>query len=168
MTETPAPYYADPEEIPEITLPKRPRFTLDALQEIRIAEGDGESTIAAYSFTHKGKTVEKMATLDDLTRKEREAVLAFILAHAPAVRIRRRKPKKTRNPTRIYNTEAVEFEPIDLETLTPPKMPEFEPIEGLTAQGQDADGGEALETRDNAKDGGQDGQGETPRQNAQE
>lgn len=157
MTETPAPYHADPEEEDrDILLPKRPRFTLDGLQEIRIAEGDGESTIAAYRFTHKGQTVEKVATLDDLTKKEREAALAFILAHTPAVQIRRRKPKKQRTPTRLYNTEAeaVEFEPIDLDKLTPPTLPEFEPLpDDLTEQGQQADGVEAPQTRDNAKDG---------------
>ena len=151
-----------------ITLPTRPRFTLEALQEIRIAEGDGESTIAAYRFTHKGQTVEKVATLDDLTKTEREAALTFILAHTPAVQIKRRKPKKQRNPTRLYNTEAVEFEPVDLDALTAPQMPEFEPIEGLTAQEQETEGAEATQTRDSAQDGLQDGQGETPRQNAQE
>lgn len=175
MTDTQDQRHADPEETPEIKLPNRPRFTLDDLQEIRIAEGDGESTIAAYSFTHKGQTVERIARLDDLTRAEREAVLSFILTHAPAVTIRRRKPKKQREgyahdayPTRLYNTEAVEFEPIDVDALTAPQMPEFEPIEGLTAQEQGAEGAEAPQTRDSAQDGLPDGQGENTRQNAQE
>ena len=119
----------DAAELPSMTFPTRPRFTLDDLQEIRIAEGDGESTLAAYRFDHKGEPAEKIATLDDLTRTEREAALSFILAHAPAVVIRRKpqqKAKKARRSPRLYNTEAVEFEPVDLDDLTPPTLPEID------------------------------------------
>ena len=169
----------DAAELPSMTFPTRPRFTLDDLQEIRIAEGDGESTLAAYRFDHKGEPAEKIATLDDLTRTEREAALSFILAHAPAVVIRRKpqqKAKKARRSPRLYNTEAVEFEPVDLDDLTPPTLPEIDPTpleeltagQGETAPGREPDGAESPQMRDNGKDGQRDGEPPNTRQIAQE
>ena len=84
-------------------LPVKPRFTLDALREIRIAAGDGESTVACYVFIHKRRKVEKYAALDDLTRAEQAAALAFILKHGENV-IKRKTPVR-------------EFKPIDLEKI---------------------------------------------------
>ena len=86
-----------------ISLPIKPRFTLDALREIRIAAGDGESTVACYVFIHKRRKVEKYAALDDLTRAEQAAALAFILKHGETV-IKRKTPVR-------------EFKPIDLEKI---------------------------------------------------
>lgn len=146
-------------ELESMKFPTRPRFTLDDLREIRIAGGDGESTVAAYCFDHNGEPAEKVVALDDLTHAEREAALAFILAHGQAAAIRRKKPKKTRRSPRLYSTEAVEFDPVDLDELKPPSLPEIDtaPLDALTAGEtagkQDTDGTEAPRTHDSGKDG---------------
>lgn len=90
-------------EQPATLSPKRPRFTEETLQEIRIADGDGETTVAAYSFTHNGQPAEKVAPLDELTAAEREAALAFILKHAPAAKIKRKKARKGAKNRRYSN-----------------------------------------------------------------
>lgn len=106
--------------------PRRPRFTLDTLQEIRLSAGDGETTAAAYIFTHRGKTAEKIATLEDLNRTEKAATLAFILQHAPAAVVKRKKAKKPRKEPRLYLNAPADLEPVDLDGLTPPELPEME------------------------------------------
>lgn len=119
----------DAAELESMKFPTRPRFTLDDLREIRIAGGDGESTVAAYCFDHNGEPAEKVVSMDDLTHAEREAALAFILAHGQAAAIRRKKqqkPRKARRSPRLYNTEAVAFEPVDLDDLKPPSLPEID------------------------------------------
>lgn len=81
----------DPEKI---RVPQKPRFTLADLQEIRIATGDGDSTIAGYTYTHKGQTVNRYAAFEDLTRAEKEAALDFILRFSKTQAIRRKaKPR---------------------------------------------------------------------------
>ena len=45
--------------------PTLPRFTLETLREIRIATGDGDSTIAAYTYTHGGADVTKYAEFSE-------------------------------------------------------------------------------------------------------
>lgn len=117
-------------EQPATLSPKRPRFTEETLQEIRIADGDGETTVAAYSFTHNGQPAEKVAPLDELTAAEREAALAFILKHAPAAKIKRKKARRSRKQPRLFNEAPVEFEPVDLDSLTPPELPDMEIPEG--------------------------------------
>ena len=104
----------------DLKIPDVPRFTLAALQEITIPEGGTDSTLAKYTFRKRGRKVEKIARLDDLTEKERTAALVFILEHGAGVRIRRKN--------------------------TPPSMdvlPEFEPLPddltGETDQTGDAD-----------------------------
>ena len=110
----------------ETLSPKRPRFTEETLQEIRISAGDGETTAAAYIFTHKGQAAEKIAALDELTANERAAALAFILKHAPAATIKRKKARRSRKQPRLYNEAPVEFEPVDLDNLKPPELPDME------------------------------------------
>lgn len=106
----------------------RPRFNLDTLREIRIATGDGESTIAAYTYTHKGKLFTKYAPFEDLTPAERKAALLFILKYSGAAAIRRKgKPrgravtgKRTsagRQPPPL-DLDKIEFEPIDPDSIT--------------------------------------------------
>jgi len=108
--------------------PSRPRFTLDTLREIRIATGDGESTIAAYTHIHTGKPVTKYATFETLTHAEREAALAFILKYSGAAAIRRKaKPRgkavsaRGSDPRRQYPKfdTMPELAPLDAESLTP-------------------------------------------------
>jgi hypothetical protein len=119
------------------TLPTRPRFTLETLREIRIATGDGESTIAEYTYTHKGQTVKKYATFEDLTRPEREAALLFILKYSGAAAIRRKaKPrgravtgagqKRTGRQPPPFDLDKIEFQEITPDSMKPV---EFEPLE---------------------------------------
>lgn len=82
-----------------------PHFTRAALREILIPEGGTDTTLAKYTFRHRGRKVERIARLDDLTDQEKAAALAFILEHGAGVRIKRKNTPPT------------------LETL-----PEFEPL----------------------------------------
>lgn len=127
--------------------PSRPRFTLDTLREIRIATGDGESTIAAYTHIHTGKPVTKYATFETLTHAEREAALAFILKYSGAAAIRRKaKPRgraitgtKTRAEKRPapFDLGKIEFEPVDIDSLSPTA-----PAALLDAEGENKDNAE--------------------------
>lgn len=94
-----------------------PRFTLSALREIFIPEGGTGTTLAKYTFRKRGRKIEKLARLDDLTAEERAAALAFILEHGAGVKIKRKD--------------------------TPPmldKLPEFEPLpDDLTEPGAPTD-----------------------------
>lgn len=111
--------------------PSRPRFTLDTLREIRIATGDGDSTIAAYTHIHRGKAVTKYATFDTLTHAEREAALLFILKYSGAAAIRRKaKPRgkaitggrdQRRRQYPKFDT-LPELEPLDTDSLNPPEL----------------------------------------------
>jgi len=69
-----------------------PRFTLAGLREILIPEGGPGTTIAKYTFRKRGRKVEKIARLDDLTEQEKAAALAFILDYGGGVRIKRKDP----------------------------------------------------------------------------
>jgi hypothetical protein len=117
----------DPEKV---RVPQKPRFTLADLQEIRIATGDGETTIAGYTYTYKGQTVNRYAAFEDLTHAEREAALEFILKYSKTQAIRRKakprgkavagKPKKPAplNPADItldeINLDDIKFDPPEL------------------------------------------------------
>ncbi len=131
--------------------PTRPRFTLDTLREIRIATGDGDSTIAAYTHMHRGKPVTKYATFDTLTHAEREAALAFILKYTGAAAIRRKaKPRgKAVSGGRDQRRQYPKFEtmpelyPLDMDTanLTPIQPPALENIpENIPFPGEDQTG----------------------------
>ena len=110
--------------------PTLPRFTLETLREIRIATGDGDSTIAAYTYTHGGADVTKYAEFSDLTHAEREAALLFILRYSGAARIHRKgkprgravagKRQRTRRATPPpCPLDTIELDPVDLDSLTP-------------------------------------------------
>lgn len=117
----------DPEKV---RVPQNPRFTLADLQEIRIATGDGETTIAGYTYTYKGQTVNRYAAFEDLTHAEREAALEFILKYSKTQAIRRKakprgkavagKPKKPAplNPADItldeISLDDIKFDPPEL------------------------------------------------------
>ena len=102
-----------------IELPVKPRFTLDGLREIRIAAGDGESTIACYVFIYNRRKVEKYAAFDDLTRAEQAAALAFILLHGET-RVKRKTPIRERPP---IDLEALSLDDLpDLDAETSPEM----------------------------------------------
>ena len=117
----------DPEKV---RVPQKPRFTLADLQEIRIATGDGETTIAGYTYTYKGQTVNRYAAFKDLTHAEREAALEFILKYSKTQAIRRKakprgkavagKPKKPAplNPADItldeISLDDIKFDPPEL------------------------------------------------------
>lgn len=95
-----------------LMLPLKPRFTLEGLREIRIASGEGESTLANYVFIHKGRKVEKYARLEDLSKAEQAAALAFILLHGET-RVKRKTPIRERPP-------------IDLEALSLDDLPDLD------------------------------------------
>ena len=95
-----------------LMLPVKPRFTLEGLREIRIASGEGESTLANYVFIHKGRKVEKYARLEDLSKAEQAAALAFILLHGET-RVKRKTPIRERPP-------------IDLEALSLDDLPDLD------------------------------------------
>lgn len=117
----------DPEKV---RVPQKPRFTLADLREIRIATGDGETTIAGYTYTYKGQTVNRYAAFEDLTHAEREAALEFILKYSKTQAIRRKakprgkavagKPKKPAplNPADItldeISLDDIKFDPPEL------------------------------------------------------
>lgn len=85
MTETPAPYYANPPQAPEdeaplnLELPDTPRITPGNLEEITIPAGAG--TLARYGL----KSGERYARLEDLDQDEKNAVLAFLLRYSPPI-----------------------------------------------------------------------------------
>ena len=120
-------------------LPTRPRFTLDSLREIRIATGDGESTIANYTYTINGASYTKYAAYDDLTKSEREAALTFMLKFSGATVIRRkgkprgravagRNQRRRRQPAPgALELTDFEFEPLQMD-FEPCDL-EFEPLE---------------------------------------
>lgn len=116
----------DPEKV---TIPQKPRFTLESLQEIRIATGDGDSSIAGYTYTYNGQTVNRYATFDDLTHTEREAALEFILKYSKTQAIRRKgkprgiavKGKATARITPPLIPENITLDLRDLK-LDPPEM----------------------------------------------
>lgn len=118
----------------QYTLPVRPRFSLDALREIRIASGEGESTLANYVFIHKGRKVEKYARLEDLSKAEQAAALAFILLHGET-RVKRKTPIRERPP---IDLEALSLDDLpDLDAGTSPEDHEETP----SAAALDADAG---------------------------
>lgn len=108
-----------------------PRFTLETLQTVRYSRGDGETTIAEYTYTHNGETVTKYAPLEDLTKAEREAALSFLLMYGKGdTATRKAKPRgravaqrqpgykpKTRKEPPPLDLSKVEIEPITLEQL---------------------------------------------------
>lgn len=103
-----------PDEAPG-EFPTRPRFNLESLREIRIATGDGESTLAAYTYTVGGTQFVKYATFDELTHAEREAALEFVLRFG-AVHVRRKaKPRgraaapRTRRPPATLDLSEVDL-----------------------------------------------------------
>lgn len=112
-----------------------PRFTLETLQTIRYCRGDGETTIAEYTYTHNGETVKRYAPVEDLTKAEREAALSFLLLYGKGdTATRKAKPRgravAQRQPG--YKTKPRKEPPpemFDLSTLedaeTPPIKTEF-------------------------------------------
>ena len=108
MTETPAPYHAEPEQAePLAALPDTPKITARNLEAITIPAGQG--TLAKYTL----KNGERYARLEDLTQEEQTAALAFLLRYAP--------PCIARKPHRATPAQA------------PAEMPELdpEPLEAL-------------------------------------
>ncbi|MDD2956488.1 MAG: hypothetical protein PHD67_09280 [Oscillospiraceae bacterium] len=119
------------DDVGKMTFPHRPRFTLETLKQVRIATGDGESTIAAYTYTHGGQTFTRYEDIEGLTHAEREAALAFMLKYSKGQTIDRKgKPRgRAVTGTRPYTArqqtapppldlEKVEFEPVDIDSLT--------------------------------------------------
>lgn len=110
--------------IDKIINPQKPRFTLDTLQEIRIATGDGESTIAAYrQRLADGATVEKYAAFEDLTQAEKNTALVFMLKYCKAQTIRKKGKPRGKAVTGTRCAPRSEPPPFDLSTI------EFEPLE---------------------------------------
>lgn len=109
--------------------PSRPRFTLDTLREVRIATGDGDSTIAGYTYTHRGQTFTKYAAFEDLTPAERKAALLFILKYSGTAAIRRKgKPRgravtgtrtNARRQPPPFDLDKIELEPVDPDSIAP-------------------------------------------------
>ena len=108
----------------KIENPTKPRFTLETLQEIRIATGDGESTIAAYrQRLATGAIVEKYAAFEDLTQAEKIAAFAFMLKYCKTQIIRRKGKPRGRAVNRTHTAPRSEPPPLDLSKI------EFEPLE---------------------------------------
>lgn len=109
-----------------LTIPHKPRFTPETLQQIRFSAGDAETTIAAYSISCNGRTITRYDTIDGLTRAERETALAFILKYAKGQTIKRKGKArgiavKGKTPEKIpppFDLSKVEFEPVDIDSLT--------------------------------------------------
>ena len=101
-----------------------PRFTLAGLREILIPEGGPGTTIAKYTFRKRGRKVEKIARLDDLTEQEKAAALAFILEYGAGICIRRMTT------------------PPNYETL-----PEFEPLPDDLTEAADGEGVDNADTQ---------------------
>lgn len=100
-----------------------PRFTRAALREIFIPEGGTGTTLAKYTFRKRGRKVEKLARLDDLTDQEKAAAFAFILEHGAGVRI-----KKKDTPPML--DKLPEFEPLPDDLTNPdPAAVEGSPIQ---------------------------------------
>lgn len=108
-----------------------PRFTLDTLQSIRYSPGDGETTIAQYTYTHNGESVTKYAPLEDLTKAEREAALSFLLLYGKGDTATRKakprgravaqrqpgyKPRPRKEPP-PFDLSTLEIEPVTLEQI---------------------------------------------------
>lgn len=112
MTETPAPYYANPpqtqEDKPLAELADTPKITARNLEAITIPAGQG-GTLAKYTL----KNGERYARLEDLTQEEQAAALAFLLRYAPPCIARR--PHRTKPaPT---PAELPELDPAPLDAL---------------------------------------------------
>lgn len=103
------------DEEKNLELSDLPRFTLSALREIFIPEGGTGTTLAKYTFRHRGRKVERIARLDDLTEQEKAAALAFILEYGAGARIKRKDPPPS------YET-LPELEPLPAD-LTEPCAP---------------------------------------------
>lgn len=104
----------------DMILSDTPHFTLAALREILIPEGGTDTTLAKYTFRHRGRKVERIARLDDLTEKERAAALAFILEYGAGARIKRKDP-----PPRYETMPELEPLPDDLTgELQQPETPQ--------------------------------------------
>lgn len=101
-----------------------PHFTLAALREILIPEGGTDTTLAKYTFRKRGRKVERIARLDDLTEQEKAAALAFILAYGGGVRIKRKDPPPS------YET-----------------MPELEPLPDDLTEAADGEGVDNADTQ---------------------
>jgi hypothetical protein len=115
-----------------LTIKKRyPRFSLETLQTVRYCKGDGETTIAEYTYTHNGETVKRYSPFEDLTHAEREAALCFILMYGTGQTATRKakprgravaqrqpgyKPKPRKEPP-PFDLSKLEIEPITLEQL---------------------------------------------------
>ena len=82
----------EPDILGNLTFSQEPRFTLASLREIRIPAGDTRSSLCAYIFIKRGKRIEKIARLEDLSDKERAAALAFILHHGRTIIRRHSSP----------------------------------------------------------------------------
>jgi len=112
MTETPAPYHAEPEQAEPLAelaeLADTPKITARNLEAITIPAGQG-GTLAKYTL----KNGERYARLEDLTQEEQAAALAFLLRYAPPC-IARRPHRATPAPT---PAELPELDPEPLETL---------------------------------------------------
>jgi hypothetical protein len=94
----------EPDILGNLTFSPEPRFTLASLREIRIPAGDTRSSLCAYIFIKRGKRIEKIARLEDLSDKERAAALAFILHHGRTIIRRHSTPPSL--------DELPEFEPL--------------------------------------------------------
>ena len=112
MTETPAPYYANPpqtqEDKPLAELADTPKITARNLEAITIPAGQG-GTLAKYTL----KNGERYARLEDLTQEEQAAALAFLLRYAPPC-IARRPHRAKPAPT---PAELPELDPAPLDAL---------------------------------------------------
>lgn len=111
MTETPAPYHAEPEQAEPLAelaeLADTPEITTRNLEAITIPAGQG--TLAKYTL----KNGERYARLEDLTQEEQTAVLAFLLRYAPPC-IARKPHRATPAPA---PAELPELDPEPLEAL---------------------------------------------------
>lgn len=111
MTETPAPYHAEPVEAeppPNLEeIPDTPKITARNLEAITIPAGQG--TLAKYTL----KNGERYARIEDLTPDEQTAALAFLLRYAPPCIARRpHRAKPAPAPA-----EMPELDPSPLEAL---------------------------------------------------
>ena len=111
MTETPAPYHAEPEQAePLAELADTPEITARNLEAITIPAGQG--TLAKYTL----KNGERYARLEDLTQEEQTAALAFLLRYAPPC-IARKPHRATPATPAQAPAEMPELDPEPLEAL---------------------------------------------------
>lgn len=112
MTETPAPYHAEPVEAeppPNLEeIPDTPKITARNLEAITIPAGQG-GTLAKYTL----KDGERYARIEDLTPDEQTAALAFLLRYAPPCIARR--PHRAKPAT--APAEMPELDPAPLAAL---------------------------------------------------